>query len=200
MPFHGQFSPRAPHLRFGLGCVLAAAVLAIVFLRVAIARQSSPSVVEAARQAREQRKNSPPPRFVWTNDNLPNIAHESPAKSPQPPAPAAAPAAPQNSAQPAAAASQNRDATRADLQRARDDLASLETDLDLPTRENRLDRRQFYSNPGYQQDSDGQARLAREAAAISAKHQAVETAKARVAQLEKRLAQSAPSGPAPTTP
>ena len=41
--------------------------------------QSADPVADAARKAREQKKNAPPPKKVYTNDDIPSAAQTGPA-------------------------------------------------------------------------------------------------------------------------
>ncbi len=107
-------------------------------------QQQEPTLVEAARKAREAKKNAPKPKFVFTNDSIPQT----------PGAPAAAPAASGGVASVAAAAppaDEKKGLEEADWRKrfaeARSKLATAEKELDLLQRELNLNRQQYYSDP-----------------------------------------------------
>jgi|SRR5271165_4900013 len=111
--------------------------------------QSADPVADAARKTRAQQKNAPPPKKVYTNDDIPSA-----------PQPAAAPAAksPGDASQPAdadtsAAGSADDKAKdpqaywRKRFQKARDDLAKAQKELDVMQRELDRNQVQYYSDP-----------------------------------------------------
>jgi hypothetical protein len=116
----------------------------------ASAQQTSQSVADAARKAKEQQKQAAKAK-VWTNDNIPTSATVSVVgQAPQggnvaSPPTAAAPTTPETPDQ----LTTDRDNTSADLAQAQKDLASAKTDLDIAQREEKLDSDQFYGTPNY---------------------------------------------------
>jgi predicted RNase H-like nuclease (RuvC/YqgF family) len=110
--------------------------------------QSADPVADAARKAREQKKNAPPPKKIITNDDMPSA-----------PQPAAAPAA-KSSGDASPAADAETPAGQTDekvkdpqaywqkrFQKARDNLAKAEKELDVLQRELDKNQVQYYSDP-----------------------------------------------------
>lgn len=190
---NSQFVRRARAILAGIPSLV---LLGLFFLAPALrAQQPEPSVAEAARIARQLRKQQAAPHILWTNDNIPKepgtisiVGQPAAERAPSPSSDVSSPA----TAAPVAGAA---DAARksaglqGELQQARDQLASLRTDLNLLVRELSLDQKQFYGNPDYSRDSEGKARLDGEAARITLKSDEVKVAEARVAALEKQLAE-----------
>lgn len=154
-------------------------------------QDQQPSLAEAARRAREQRKHAPKAARVWTNDNLPTTAGAAVSVVGL----AAEPVAPEE-AQPAgplakAAASEEKDKerkeTEAALARAKEQLENAQKELDLLQRDFNLQRQQYYSNPAYTSDTVGKERLATLRGQIDAKQQEVQQAKEKIAALEEQL-------------
>ncbi len=149
------------------------------------------SVVEAARRAREQRKNAPKAAQVWTNDNLASLSGAAvnvigiPA---QPPAPAEAKA---EAKKPAAGAAEDKEQdlkkAEAELAEAKKDLERGEKELDLLQRDLLLQRQQHYTSPDYASDTEGKARLDSLAGQIEAKQGEVQRDKEKIAALEKKV-------------
>ncbi len=159
-------------------------LIACVFLTglsgAALARSqddSSPSVAEAARRARERKKTAAKPVRTLTNDDLP-----------------AAPVSGANSAEAQVnpAKAEDNAAATSDANQAQKELAQAEHELDVTQRKAALDSDAYYSKPDFANDKDGKANLDAEAQQISDKKQAVETLKARVAELQA-LVGEAPS-------
>jgi predicted RNase H-like nuclease (RuvC/YqgF family) len=111
--------------------------------------QSADPVADAARKARAQQKNAPPAKKVYTNDDIPSA-----------PQPAAAPAAkPSGDASQAAdtdtsAAGSDDDKVKNPeaywhkrFQKARDNVAKAEKELDVLQRELDKNQVQYYSDP-----------------------------------------------------
>jgi BMFP domain-containing protein YqiC len=168
--------------------------------------QDSQSVAEAARRAREKKKDAAKPAKVITDDTLdvkkgdvqsataevPKIPG-APDANAQPPASGnAANASTANAATPAASEKQKKE-----LDDAKEQLKQALSDLDLLQRENRLDQDAYYSKPDYASDAAGKQKLDDEKQAISDKRDEVERLKAKVADLQKSLnsSSSAPSQP-----
>jgi hypothetical protein len=151
-------------------------------------QQTSQSVADAARKAKEQQKQGAKTK-VWTNDNIPTSATVSVVgQAPQAgnaanQETAAAPAGPETPEE----LTTERDNTTADLAQAQKDLASAKTDLDIAQREEKLDSDQFYGTPNYAGDQQGQAKLAADKSQVTAKQQAVDAAQKKVDDLQKQL-------------
>ncbi len=183
-------------------------LIACVFLTglsgAALARSqddSSPSVAEAARRARERKKTAAKPVRTLTNDDLPAapVSGANSAEAQVNPAKAEDNAAATSDANQAQTAPVNDEKTgeknaenAAALERAKKELAQAEHELDVTQRKAALDSDAYYSKPDFANDKDGKANLDAEAQQISEKKQAVETLKARVAELQA-LVGEAPS-------
>jgi hypothetical protein len=191
--------------------------------QAATADQQAPATLgDAARRARDQRKDQAKPAHTWDNDNIPKAPNEinvvGPASDDNAP-PAAAkdsnsgeagdtPGAASNAAAPgsangsasapgAPANANDADAkrqTESQLSAAKDLVQSLQKDLDILVRQFTLDQQQFYSKPNFAADKDGAARLKDESETVEAKRQEVAAAQAKVAELQAKL------GPASADP
>jgi hypothetical protein len=219
---------RCNSLRLAIAAIFAAAVLPLTTL--AQSQDSpAPSVADAARRAREQKKAAAKqPAPVITDDTLKPSAPAtqaanapSPAQSPEAaPAPPAAPAA-----QPAADSSGAPDAGAAPApagqpapavnagdtdQKAKDsaELATLKQqvadalkDLELVQRELALQQDTYFSNPDHSHDLAGKAKLDAMLEQITDKRQAVDALKTQLAALQALSGTTAPVAPiAPPQP
>jgi len=162
---------------------------------------SAPSVAEAARRAREKKKTAAKPVRTLTNDDLPAApaSGANAAEAQVNPAKAEDNAAAASDANQAQTAPVNDEKTReknaenaAALEQAKKELAQAQHELDVTQRKAALDSDAYYSKPDFANDKDGKANLDAEAQQISEKKQAVETLKARVAELQA-LVGEAPS-------
>ena len=162
---------------------------------------SAPSVAEAARRAREKKKTAAKPVRTLTNDDLPAApaSGANAAEAQVNPAKAEDNAAAASDANQAQTAPVNDEKTReknaenaAALEQAKKELAQAQHELDVTQRKAALDSDAYYSKPDFANDKDGKANLDAEAQQISDKKQAVETLKARVAELQA-LVGEAPS-------
>jgi len=155
---------------------------------------NAPSVAEAARRAREQKKNSSKPVRTLTNDDLP-AAPAPGANGAVEPATSAATdentvsATGEGNPAPAHVESdesskQKKAENAAKLERARKELAQAQSELDVMQRKLILDSDSYYSKTDFASDKDGKAALDAEAQQINDKKQAVEALKAKVADLE----------------
>lgn len=164
------------------------------------------SLGDAARRAREMRKDQPKAGRVWDNDNIPaagavNVVGKAPASpsegtaaqastpatekpEAQPPAGALPPATPANDAE---TAPRDKAQLEAALAQAKEKLQTLQTDLDILQRKYVLDQQQFYSNPDYSKDTGGLAKLKDEESQVDAKRQEVADAKKAVDDLQAKL-------------
>ena len=114
-----------------------------------------PSVAEAARKAKAEKKTEAAPQHVWTDDNIPKVPREVPAatgEGGQEGAAEAGAAAPAGAKAPAA---EDDEKKKADLeakwrQKFADAQKKLDDDqkeMDLTQRELNLKREQYYSDP-----------------------------------------------------
>ncbi|MHB8753887.1 MAG: hypothetical protein ACYC92_02875 [Candidatus Acidiferrales bacterium] len=177
-------------------------------------QQSGQSVAEAARKAREQQKNAPKAKTVWTNDNIPNSPGELSVVGKAPAASAAsssenAPAAGNANASSNAdkeKIAQERAKASSELDEAQQRLRSLKTDLSILQQEYNLDSAQLYSTPDYTKNQRGQAKVDAEKTAMAAKQDEVNAAQKKVDDLAKQMkslggkveAAPAPAAPAPS--
>jgi type I restriction-modification system DNA methylase subunit len=173
-------------------------------------------VAEAARRAREQKKDEAKTPHVWNNDDIPktngvSVVGETPAAGADASAgdaangvnpPAAAAFAPNGDSAAAPgqpAASEKTGAIAAELVTAKEQLKSLQTDLDIAQRKYALDQQTYLSNPQHQDDVAGASQLKDEEDQIAAKQQEITDAQKKVDEIQARLAASAPAVPAPPT-
>lgn len=160
---------------------------------------TSQSVAEAARRAREQKKSAAKPVKTLTNDDLPvatvaaaNVAeasgqpNEAKADAAAPPAAGTANEklkAPEDGEK----AKQKRAEDRAALERAKKELATALGELDVMQRRAALDSDSYYSQTGFASDKSGKANLDAAAQQIAGKKQAVEELQAKVAELQTAI-------------
>lgn len=189
-----------------LACFLG--ILAALVVWVASAVGQDPPVAEAARRARQQRKQAPPAKRVWTNDDvatLPAIGIRAPLAA------EAEGATPEPAGEPgplAGAAPEGREKERAEVQgELKTKKAALDRarqELDLLQREHDLKRQQFYSNPNYSSDSAGRAALDTLQSQIQTKREEGQQLEAQIAALEEKLKaldqELGPPKQAPLTP
>lgn len=172
------------------------------------------TLAEAARRAREQKKELGKPAHTWDNENLPKTpnavsvvgqatadeaANGAPPASTNaaanPPASDAAASGAASAQAPAGEAkpAESKDKTEAESQlaAAKDLLQSLKNDLDILQRQYSLDQQSFYGKPNYVADREGAAALKAEGAKVDAKRQDVAAAQAKVDALQSAI------GPAP---
>jgi hypothetical protein len=159
---------------------------------------SAPSVAEAARRAREQKKLDTKPVHTFTNEDLPAAppsssnginSAASPAKSEDADVPAEknareAPAVVAPVTANDEQSKQKKAENAAALERAKKQLALAEKELDVMQRQFALDSDSFYSKSDFASDKEGKAALDAEVQQINDKKNAVEALKARVAELQ----------------
>ncbi|MGD0401881.1 MAG: hypothetical protein ABSB66_01680 [Candidatus Acidiferrales bacterium] len=196
--------------RWGLG------ILLVMPLSVLAGQQQSSQapadpVAEAARRAREQKKDEGKTAHVWNNDDIPktngvSVVGETPAEAGAPAGdagsganPAAAPGvAPNGGAAGAAgqpATPEKTAAIAAELATAKEQLKSLQTDLDIAQRKYALDEQTYLSNPQHQDDVAGASQLKDEEDQIAAKQQEIADSQKKVDEIQARLTAAA-SAPA----
>jgi hypothetical protein len=176
--------------------------------RAAVARQQSTQtqdpVAEAARRAREQKQQQAKATKVWNNDNIPKnpdglsvIGQATPESQPtsaDSSANAQKPAASgdeKKTAAPAAAAQKS--AIESDLAAAKEQLQTLQNDLDILQRKYTLDQQMFYGKPNYAADKAGAASLQDEQDQIDAKQQEMIAAQQKIADLQAKLNAASPA-------
>jgi predicted RNase H-like nuclease (RuvC/YqgF family) len=154
--------------------------------------QSQPqeSVADAARQARERKKNEPKAAKVITNDDL---AAASPAGSGTQPGTAAptsaeTPATAEEQTTVPASEDKGEQYWRKRFADASAELALAEKELDVLQREWQRDQRQFYADPQKaMQEQHDRKELNDRTAAIEAKKKQVEQLKQKISDLEDEL-------------
>lgn len=204
---------RCISLRLALAALITAAIP--VSARAQSQDSQTPSVADAARRAREQKKAADKqPAPVITNDTLkPAAPAPSPDATPAPgssaqpaadasnaPAPSSAPAAADKSAQgsPASDGDQkSKDSTEVAAQKQQ--LAEAQKELDLLQRELALEQDNVYSKPNSASDAAGKAKLEDLTQQLAGKQQSVEALKARLEALLGSADTAAPAKP-PTPP
>jgi hypothetical protein len=196
-------------LRYAVPALLAVALLpAAAFAQ----SQDSQSVAEAARRAREKKKEQTKPAKVITDDTLDvkkgdvQSATAEQLRIPGTPV-ASAQTATSTATAPAAGAADtaNPTATQApkdgkepkEVTELKEKVKQAESDLDLLNREYRLDQDSYFSKPDYTNDTAGKQKLDDEKAQISGKQQEVDRLKAKLADLLQLLGipASAPTKP-----
>jgi hypothetical protein len=181
--------PRSMMIRTAIAAVVAAVLLPLGFSQ----SQDSQSVAEAARKAREKKKDAAKPAKVITEETLDvkkgdvqnAVAEEdkvpgAPDAKAQPANSSAIPGATNSTAQAA-----KDEKLKKELTAAKEQLKQALMDLDLLQRENRLDQDAYYSEPNYGGDAAGKQKLDDEQQQISSKRDEVERLKTKVADLQK---------------
>jgi type I restriction-modification system DNA methylase subunit len=166
------------------------------------AQSSSTSLAEAAKRAREAKKDEQKPAHVWDNDTVPkvgaqiSVVGEAPAGAETDNS--AAGAAADNSANgataksPSKAGGEDKTALKSQLADAKERLSTLKTDLDLLERTYTLDSQMYYGKPDYSSDKEGAAKLKDEQDQIAAKQQEMDDQQKKIDELEAELAKVAP--------
>jgi hypothetical protein len=177
------------------------------------AQSSSDALGSAAKRVRDDKndkKDQTKTARVWDNDNIPKAGHEISVigqkddAANDAPADAAA-AAPSGNATAAVAPGANGapessakagEHLHAQIDSAKEKLASLRTDLDLMQRTLVLDSQMYYGKPDYSNDTEGARKLQDEQGQIAAKQQAIEDVEKQIADLESQQ-KDAPSSETP---
>jgi len=156
--------------------------------------QSQPqgSVADAARKAREQKKNEPKPAKVITNDDLAASSQAASGTQPGTPPAATSPeqpaAAEQVTEQAPASEDKGEKYWRKRFADARAELALAEKELDVLQKEWQRDQRQFYTDPQKaMQEQHDRKELNEHSSAIEAKKKQVEQLKQKISGLEDEL-------------
>ena len=172
-------------------------ILSLALAGSAAAQQSvsqEDSLAAAARHAREQKKDQPKPVRVWDNDNIPKNADDiTILNGPQSDA-AQSDSSASASGDNKQAASTAKDPSadkkaklEADLAAAKEDLQTLQNDLDILKRKFALDQQTYYGRPNYSTDKDGAAALSDEQSQIDAKQLEMGAAQQKIADLQSQL-------------
>lgn len=187
-----------------LGLLLAPLIAATA--AVPVLAQDSQSVADAARRAREEKKNAPKTATVITNDTLKPSdpsASASPAAAPTPSqdassAQSAAPSSGASSASPSAEPAPKKEVAPEDLEKkkaedtaARAELEEAKRAVDLAQRELSLASDDFYTHPDFSKDEAGKARIEELKQALSLKQEDLDKVRAKLKELG--VSDSAPS-------
>ena len=172
--------------------IVLAAILAAAFVPVAFSQSQDPqSVAEAARRAREKKKDAAKTAKVITDENLDvkkgdvqSAVAEEPKIAGAPDTKAQTPAGPAANASTHASRDEK---LKKEVDAVKQQLKEALGDLDLLQRENRLDQDEYYSKPNFASDTAGKQKLDDEQQQISNKRQEVEHLKAKLAELQKSL-------------
>lgn len=171
---------------------------------------SAPSVAEAARRTREQKKNAAKPVKTLTNDDLPAapaassnqasaLVNPSEAAESGAATPGSASVTPAN-AEGDEQAKLKKEENAGALERAKKELARAEHELDVMQRKAALDSDSYYSKTDFASDTAGKANLDAEAQEINAKKEDIDKLKARVAELQEAVGDAAPAEPEKNPP
>src|SRR3984885_7562460 len=203
----------------GLGILLvlpAGAVYAQSAAPSSAGQSTSDPLAAAAKRAQDSKKDPSKTARVWDNDNIPKAGHEisvvgsneaaadgtNPAVIADADAGASADAAAAgaNPAGPASGPAPNQAELDAKIQAqitsAKENIASMKTDLDLMQRTLVLDSQMYYSKPDYSSDRGGARKLTDEQAKIADKQQAIDEAEKKLAELQTLLNASPQNTPA----
>lgn len=157
------------------------------------AQQQTDPLAEAARRAREQKKDQAKATKVWDDDNIPkkpgdvNVVGQPAAGADRNSPAVGAPGAPAASGE---KSGKDTKALQASLAGAKDKLQSLKTSLDILKRTYDLDSQMYYGKPNYIADTAGAAKIADEKSQVDAKQQEVDAAQKKVDELEAELKNS----------
>jgi hypothetical protein len=198
-------------LGFALSLIPAAALLATPVTARPQDAQASPqeSVAEAARRAREQKKNSKQARVI-TEDELSRNARPNEAVNVIGSEPKPGTQAPTSSQTPtpsaAVAPRKGSDTDRAagklteQITQLKEQIASAQKDLDFLQRQLTLDSEAFYSQTDFARDTSGQAKLDNEKQQIHDKQQEIDSLKSQLAALEQERRRIKPEATEAATP
>src|SRR5271156_1535167 len=192
--------------------ILSLQVFSLVAAQAQSQNSTAPSVADAAKQAREQKKNAASAAKIITDDDIDakNVkpGAEGLTVSAAPELDTQGPSAAAVAAQ--EAADQRKDLSPTDdplkkgdsakVAKLKEELAQAEEDLKLNQRENQLEQDTVYSKPDYQHDAAGKAMLEQLQRQISDKQALVEQLKARLSALEESLSRQAAEPPAAQKP
>lgn len=169
------------------------------------------SVAEAAKLARERKKDAASAKKVITDDDLstadlkpgdeglkastPQLETESPS-----PAVVAADEAADKKAETSPPDDPLKRTDPAKVAKLKAELAQAEEDLKLNQRESQLEQDTVFSNPDYQHDTAGKAKLEELQQQINDKQGLVEQLRARLSELQQEINQQGATPPASQTP
>ena len=192
--------PSSILLRSAFAVVLVGASLPAAFSQ----SQDSESVAEAARRAREKKKDSAKPAKVITDDTLDvkkGDVQSAVAEEPKIPGADAANQPGNRATNPATTDAQRQAAKdeklRKEIAAVKEQLKEALGDLDLLQRENRLDQDTYYSQPNFASDTAGKQKLDDQQHKMSGKRQEIDRLKGKLADLQRSLGESSSSSSQP---
>jgi hypothetical protein len=192
--------PSSILLRSAFAVVLVGASLPAAFSQ----SQDSESVAEAARRAREKKKDSAKPAKVITDDTLDvkkGDVQSAVAEEPKIPGADAANQPGNRATNPATTDAQRQAAKdeklRKEIAAVKEQLKEALGDLDLLQRENRLDQDTYYSQPNFASDAAGKQKLDDQQHKMSGKRQEIDRLKGKLADLQRSLGESSSSSSQP---
>jgi len=151
-------------------------------------KQQEPNLAEAARKAREAKKNAPKAKFVFTNDNIPTSPGATPAGAPAMETSAAVAAGGAEAAPTAEKKGPDEGAWRKRFAEVRAKLDMAQKELDILQRELNLNQQQYYSDPNKaMREQYTRGEINEQRAKITAKQQEIEQLKRQLADLEDEL-------------
>jgi cell division protein FtsB len=176
-------------LPLAFSTVLAAGLSATV---LAAQGQDSQSVAEAARRAREQKKNAAKPTKVITDETLDVKKGDIQSAVAEEPRMPGTPDAKDQSATPSANAAANPSGAaqgpadekrKKEVAALKEQIKQAQSDLDLLKRDQALQQDTYYSNPDFSHDTAGKAKLDAMKQQVSDKQEELDKLKARLADL-----------------
>lgn len=182
--------PRSTLIRSVIVAAMAAIIVPIAFAQ----SQDSQSVAEAARRAREKKKDAVKATKVITDETLDvKKGDVQSAVAEEPKIPGApdtkvqdVPGSPAN----AAAKDEKKEKLKKDLTELKEQIKQSLMDLDLLQRENHLDQDAYYSQPNYGSDTAGKQKLDDERQQITSKQEEIARLKSKLADLQRELGAS----------
>jgi hypothetical protein len=157
--------------------------------------QDSPSVAEAARRAREQKKVAAKPARVFTDDDVKPAEPGSRGATTAPTSSKATDA--QAPAGTSAATGPKNEKSAKEVAALKEMLKQMQSDLDLLQRDQALKQDSYYSNPDFVHDTGGKSILDAIKKQIGDKQQELDQLKAKLAELGVTLDNSADTPPKP---
>ncbi len=168
----------------------------------ATGRQQEDPLAAAAAKAREQQKKDGKAPKVWSNDNLPtaggiSVVGQTPAAAAAADSARAPGTAPEARANSPELSRDQLAGLYGNLESAKQEIASLKTDLDISQRKYVLDQQSYYGQTDYASDKAGAAALSDEKDQIDAKQQEIADAQKHLDDLQAQLAAATTSSSAP---
>jgi hypothetical protein len=172
------------HRVIALTLPLALSLSGLLATQVAAQDSQDTSVADAARRAQEQKKVTPKPAKLITNDNLPAAPKSDATTAPPPDSStqlATTPEATPASTPPAAGAAQPDNASASpEVAALKRQIADQQKEVDLLLRLYALDQDAFLANPDHARDVQGKARLDAQQEELHAKVAALAAVKAKL--------------------